>query len=332
MSANARRRFLAATGATLAAPLMLRAQGRASYRIGLLPEHEGAYLAWLHEAMRGQGWREGREFVLVQPGLSFGAPPEDAAQRAVSERPDIILSVGTQYTLAAQRLTSAIPIVVWACGYPVETGIALSLARPGKNVTGNTLYAGTSIWSKLLELLRDMRPEARRVGVLMCYVPPFHPQVETDLIYRDLRHGADRLGMEVHFAKLAGAPEVDTALRELADYAPDAVFLTTGAGVWPVREKVLGFALARRWPTIADTRWAPEDALQPLMNYSPSLQVLIRQAAQYLVRILRGGASAAQLPIQQPAKFDLTVNVRTAKALGISVPPTLLVRADQVIE
>lgn len=329
MGAITRRQFLVAAGVTLAAPLAL---GQPPHRIGLLPEHEGAYLAWLHEAMLQQGWREGREFVLIQPGLRFGASPDDAAQRIVSARPDIIFTVGTHYALAAQRLTISVPTVVWASGYPVETGLAASLSRPGKNVTGNALYAGTSIWGKLLELLRDMQPEAKRVGVLMCYVPPFHPQVETDLIYRDLRYGASQLGLAIHFSPLPEARQVDAALRDLDSFAPDAVVLTTGLGVWPVRQKVLGFALGRRWPTIADVHWDPDDALQPLMSYGPSMRLLIHEAATYVVRILRDGARAADLPMQQPAKFEFSINMRTARALGLTVPPRLLLQADEVIE
>ena len=99
-----------------------------------------------------------------------------------------------------------------------------------------------------------------------------------------------------------------------------------------MREKVLGFALARRWPTIADVHWSPDDALQPLMSYGPSAQTLIYQTARYVVRILRDGAKPADLPIQRPSKFDLSINVRTAKALGLELPSRLLPRADRVIE
>jgi putative ABC transport system substrate-binding protein len=306
--------------------------GRPPHRIGLLPDHEKAYLGWFHEATARHGWREGREFALMQPGMLFGEDPDEAARRVVAARSDIIFTVGTQYALAAQRHTTRIPTVVWACGYPVEAGIAESLARPGRNVTGIALYAATSMFSTLLELLRELRPGAKRVGVLMCYVPPMHPQLETDLIYRDLRHGASQLGLTIHFSPLAHADQVDAALRDLAASAPEAVVLTTGASIWPVRQKVLGFALERRWPTLTDVHWAPWDALQPMMSYGPSAQGLIDQAALYLLRILRDGAKPAELPMLQPAKFELSINLRTAKALGLEVPSRLLLQADRVIE
>lgn len=329
MGGVARRDFLTAAGAMLAAPLAL---SRAPHRIGLLPDHVGAYLDWVLEGMRRYGWREGRDFVLVQPGLIFGVSYEEATRRVVAAQPDLIFTVGTHYALAARRLSTSIPIVVWSSGYPVETGLAESLSRPGRNVTGNAAYAGTAIWGKLLELLRDMRPAAKRIGVLMCYVPPYHPQVETDLILRDLRDGAGRLGLAIHSVPLPDASHVDAALRELAASSPDAVVLTTGLGVWPVRQKVLAFMLERGWPTIADLPWDPNDALQPLMHYGPSMKLLIREAAGYLVRILRDGAKPAELPMLQPAKFELSINTRTAKALGLEVPSRLLLQADRVIE
>lgn len=329
MGGGARRRFLIGAGAALAAPL---APGRAPQRIALLPDHVGAYLDWFHEGMRRHGWREGREFVLSQPGLQFGVDYDEAARRALAARPDLILTVGTHYALAVRRRTTSVPTVVWASGYPVQTGLAASLAQPGKNVTGNALYAGTAIWGKLLELLRDARPGARRVGVLMCYVPPFHPQIETDLIERDLRDGADRLGLAIGFALLAEARQVDAALGALEASAPDAILLTTGLGIWPVRQRVLGFLLERRWPAITDVHWDPADALQPLMSYGASVPLLIREAAAYVVRILRDGAKPGELPMLQPAKFELSVNLRTAKALGIELPSRLLLQADRVVE
>jgi len=330
MDVVTRRRFLIAAGAALATPSTLRAQGRPPRRIGMLPDHVDPYLSWFRESMHRRGWREGRDFALIQPGMPWGEDPDEAARRVVDARPDIIFTVGTQYSLAARRRTTRIPIVAWAFGYPVESGLALSLSRPGTNVTGVSLYAATSIFGKLLELLRDVRPEAKRIGVLMCYLPPAHPQVEAELVYRDLRDSASRLGMAIHFASLPAPDRVGAALGGLAAFAPDVVLLTTGAAIWPVREKVLGFALERRWPTVTDSHWPTGDELQPLMSYGPSLQVVIDQAVAYLVRILREGAKPADLPIQQPAKFELVVNAGTAKALGLAVPDSLLLRADRV--
>lgn len=326
-----RREFLA--GATGLAGLWLPcvasgARARAKpHRIGMLPDCEGAYCTYFHDAMREHGWREGRDFVVLQSGLRYGDSLDEAARRTVALQPDLIYTVGSHFVLAARRQTTRIPIVMWASGYPVEAGFARTLARPGMNVTGLSLYAGTEIFGKLLQLLRELDPGLGRVGVLWTYVPPAHPVGEVEPCYRELRSAGARLGIEITICELAAADRVDDALREMAAADPRAVFLTSGSGMWPVRERILQFALDRRWPTISDFRWLPDDALKPLMTYAPPAEVLIRQTVQYVIRILRDGANASELPIQQPAQFTLTVNAGTARALGLAVPPALLMRA-----
>jgi putative ABC transport system substrate-binding protein len=316
-----------------AGPLRAAAQPRARlFRIGLLPDCEDAYCGWFHDAMRESGWLEGRDFELVTPGLRWGVEVETAAQRVVSANPDLIYTVGTQYVLAAQRLTRTIPIVFWGAGYPVECGYARSFARPGGNATGIVTYAGTGIWGKLLEILRDAKPGTRRVGVLFNYVPPFHPRNEADLVLRDMRADAQALGVELRVVEFELPSQLAGALKELAAQKPDGALLTTGPGTWPVRQDLLRYALERRWPTISDVRWAPGDELQPLMSYGPSPRLLMRQAASYAVRILKNGAKPGELPIQRPDRFTLIVNLKTAKAIGLTLPQSLLVRADEVIE
>jgi ABC-type uncharacterized transport system substrate-binding protein len=332
MSAITRRRFLAATSVLLVAPLALRGQGRAPHRIGMLPDCEGAYCTWFQDAMRQLGWREGRDFVLVKSGLSYGDRIELAAQRIVAAKPDLIYTIGTAYVLASRRRTTSIPIVMWASGYPVEAGFAKSLARPGLNVTGLSLYAGTEVFGKLLQYLREVRPGIDRVGILWSYVPPFHPVEEVEPCYRALRAAGARLGMAIHISELAQAEHLDAALRDLQAFTPQAVIVTSGTGVWPVRQQILRYALARGWPTMSDSPWRPDDELKPLMSYGPSSEALIRQTVPYALRILRDGATAGELPIQQPAKFELTVDLATAQALGLSVPTALLMRADRITE
>ena len=332
MGAIARRRFLAAAGAMLAAPAALRARARAPFRIGLLPDHRGPYYTWLLEGLHRHGWREQRDFVFVQSGLTAGIDVNEAARRIVSAQPDVIFTVVTYYVMAAQRLTTTIPIVAWSTGYPVEAGFAESLSRPAKNITGNTQYAGASIWGKLIELLYQVRPEAKRVGILMSYLPPYHPKAESDVVYDDMRQSARRAGLAVHFTPMVESSQLETALADLAGAAPDVVILTTGLSVWPVREKVLAFALARGWPTITDSHWHPDDTLKPMMSYSPTARLLIHDAAEYVVRILRDGVHPGDLPFRLPARFELTINLRTARAIGVEVPAQLLLRAHRVIE
>lgn len=329
MGRVARRQFLIGAGALLAAP---RAQSRPPYRIGLIPDHRRIFRVWLLEGAELQGWREGRDFVLIESGLLFGEQHEEATRRVVSAQPDIILTFGFHYGLAVQRLTTTTPTVLWAIGYPVQAGLADSLAHPGRNFTGNALYAGTEIWSKLLELLHEARPGATRVAVLMAYIPPHHRPAEAGIVFDDLRRAARELGLQIHFTPLAPAQDVDNALADLDAFAPDLLVLTTGLGLWPVRQRVLGFAMAKGWATITDAHWDPGDALQPLLSYAPSPQPLIHGAFEYVVRILRDRARPAELPIRQPARFELAVNLGTAKALGLEVPSRLLLQADRVVE
>jgi putative tryptophan/tyrosine transport system substrate-binding protein len=329
MGGVARRQFLIGAGALLAAP---RVQSRPPYRIGLVPDHRRIFRVWLLEGAERQGWREGRDFVLIESGLLFGEHHEVAARRVVSAQPDIILTFGSHYGLAVQKLTTTTPTVLWAIGYPVQAGLADSLARPGRNFTGNALYAGTQIWSKLLELLHEARPGATRVGALMAYIPPHHRPAEAGIVFDDLRRAAGERGLQIHFTRLADARDVDGALADLDAFAPDLLVLTTGLGLWPARQRVLAFARSKRWATVADAHWDPADALQPLLTYAPSPQPLIHGAFEYVVRILRDGARPAELPIRQPTRFELAVNLGTAKALGLAVPQPILLRADRVIE
>ena len=316
----------------MAAPRALRAQPRPPYRIGLLPDHRGPAFAWVQEALLQYGWRENREHVFVQSGFTLGFNFDEAVRRVVSAQPDIIFAIGTHYAVAIQRLTTSIPTVVWVSGYPVEAGLADSLSHPGKNFTGGAAYAGTAIWGKLLELLHEVRPEAKRVGALMSYLPPYHPQAEADIVYEDMRQSASRAGLAIHFTPVTDSRQLEMALNDLARTVPDVVILTSGIGVWPVREKVLAFALARGWPTITDIHWLPGDTLKPLMTYSPSMRLLIHDGIEYVVRILRDGARPADLPFRLPARFEFSISLQTARAVGIAIPESLLLRADRVIE
>jgi putative tryptophan/tyrosine transport system substrate-binding protein len=165
----------------------------------------------------------------------------------------------------------------------------------------------------------------------MSYVPPYHPQAEADIVYEDMRQSANRAGLAIHFTPVTDSVQLEAALNDLARAAPDVVILTPGIGVWPVREKVLAFALAQRWPSITDIHWNPQDALQPLMSYSPSMRLLIHDGLEYVVRILRDGVHPGELPFRLPTRFELVINLRTAKALGVEIPAGLLLRADRVI-
>ncbi|MGH6923786.1 MAG: ABC transporter substrate-binding protein [Propylenella sp.] len=314
----------------VALPLMASAQGR-PLRIGALPDFIEPFGGWFYEAMRELGWRKGRDFVLIETGFPFGHQIEPAAKRIVAEAPDIIFTVNTGYALAAHRLTKTIPIVMWTSGYPVEVGLAESLARPGKNVTGNTNYAGTGVWGKMLELLRELKPSTQCIGVIWDYVPPAHPREEVEPPHRELRRAGKQLGVRIHIVEVAHPDAAPEALGEVAAARPDALVVTTGTPLFNLQAKLMQFAVEKRLPTIVDFPWRPAIQPQPLLVFAPSARDLIHRAVAYVDRIAKG-AKAGELPIQQPAKFELVVNMKTAKVLSLTVPSSILVRADRVVE
>jgi len=313
-------------------PLCAKGQARARViRIGVVPDFDEPFGGWFYEAMRDLGWAKGRDFVVIETGVAFGHQIEPAAKRMVLAAPDLIFTVNTAYALAVHRLTKTTPIVMWTSGYPVEVGLAESLGRPGKNVTGNTNYAGTGVWGKLLELLQAVKPSTQRIGVLWDYVPPAHPREEIEPCYEELRRAASQLGLAIHIVEIPHPDQLPGAMEALEANRPDALLVTTGTPLFRLQASVMEFAVARRLPTIVDFPWRPAVQPQPLLAFSPSARDLIRRAAGYVDRIAKG-AKAADLPIQQPAKFELLINLKTAAAIKLTVPQSLLIRAHHIVE
>jgi len=327
-----RRRFLIAAGALAAAPLV-RGQKK-PYRIGLVPEFDElpTFRAELARLFQQLGWREGSDFDFIFTGAKYDTLEIEAATaRMVAEKPDLILAVGTSVAASLYRRTRTMPIVMVVSGYSVEAGLAESLARPGKNVTGTTIYAGTGVWAKYLELLQSAKPGLKRVGMLMSYTPPGHTRAEIEPVYREVAQGADMLGLQMRIVEVPSPERVDPALAEMESWRPEALVLTSGQGAWTAREKLSGLAVRLRVPSVTDFPWLGIEP-QPLLTYAPEVLSLWRAAITYAVRILRDGARPGDLPIQQPAKFELEVNLTTARAIGLTVPQSLLLRADRVIQ
>lgn len=319
--------------ATALAPLRAIAQiprRHLPYRIGfgysLLPERARLFQQLLGEL----GWTHGSDYVFVESGMAFGADIDEAAQRILAHKPDVIYVISTAFALAVQRFSRTIPVVMYSSGYPVAAGVAESLARPGGNVTGNTSYAGTGIWGKLLQLLVEVKPGIRRIGLLWDYLPPLFSPAEIDFGMGELRADARSLGLELDFAEIRNGTEVSAALA-LASRRSQALLVTYGPVLGPEVPRVMRYAVANRLPTIMDTHSIPLLDPGPLLVYGASVADLTRRSFAYIDRILRG-ANAGELPIQQPAKFELMVNLRTANAMGLTLPPALLARADRVIE
>jgi putative ABC transport system substrate-binding protein len=285
----------------------------------------------LTEAMRELGWVEKRDVEVIESGFQYGgAQAEQAAKRVVALKPDLIITTSSSYTLVMHRATATIPIVMWASGYPVEVGLAHSLARPGKNVTGNSLYAGTGIWGKVQELLREAKPEIKRIGVCWGYVPPDYPKAEIDPCYRELRQAAQALGVALDIVEFAPTGKFAAALEKIDVARPDALVITSGPSIWAMRAQLMDYATRKRLPTIVDWAWPTGDS-HPLLVYAPTTLDLVRRALAYVERIKRG-AKPGDLPIQLPSRFELLVSRKTAKLVGIQLPQSMLARADRVIE
>jgi ABC transporter substrate binding protein len=172
------------------------------FRIATLPDLAPVSRDPFLVAMGDLGWREGRDFLLEKTGIQFGnGSLSDAAQRVAVSMPDLIVVSSTGYALGAYRATKTIPIVMLSSGYPVEVGLADSLARPGRNVTGNSIYAGTEVWAKLVQLLLEAKPSTRRVSVLWSYIPPLFPKEEIEPCYAELRNAERALGVKVHIVE-----------------------------------------------------------------------------------------------------------------------------------
>lgn len=325
----------AALGGILIAPRPARAQAdRAPLRIGLLPDFGagGSSLKVLADALEESGRVEGRDYRFIRSGVHYGADSQLALARVMQARPDLIIVMNLGYAVAARRVDPTVPVVMWISGFPVEGGVAQSLARPGGNVTGMTIYASGEFFGKLLQLVHEARPGSRRIGVLMSYVPPFHPRAETDLILKGMRDVAAPLGVELLIHEIARPEQVDDALAALVRQRVEALVLTADTQIAPRLKDVFRFAAERRLPAIIDSPWSELGDPQPLLEYRADFNLLLRQAAAYVEKILWQGARPAELPIQLPSRFVLTVNQRTAKAIGLTLPQALLLRADRVVE
>jgi putative ABC transport system substrate-binding protein len=332
-----RRRFLAGAGGLLVLPHAMAEKRPA--RVGLSFRFSSAAQRKLHvESMSQQGWRDEKDFVFIEPPKQSGdwsdlRKVRKAIAGVLLLSPDILVVNTTAHAVEAYRRTKTLPIVMIVSGYPVEAGIADSLAHPGRNVTGNAIYAGTGIWGKLLELLKEVRPNARRIAVLWTYARPAFPDSEIEQCLRDIRRDAAALGVEPNIVEPSSEARGPQALEAIGAGEPDALLLTSLPYFsWKSWPKVMELAVARRLPTVMDLPPLENDARpQPLMHYGPSITALRDRAYGYVVRILKG-ANVGELPIQQPEKFDLIVNLKSARAINLRLPQSILARADRVIE
>lgn len=312
----------------LAAPFRADVQAVKVFRIGWLgfvlptnPEvrvFEDAFV----EALRAQGFVEGRNIVIERRWTEGRAQQAaSAAAEFVQMKVDVIVVVESGAAHAAKQATSTIPIVMVAVSNPEQQGLVASLGRPGGNVTGMSSLGGE--WSgKTLQILREVFP--RRVRVAFLGNPEL--QVSANWLQADLSR-AKALGMEPIALEVRSADDLERALETVIRERADVLF--PHLGLWAHRVRIQDFAAKQRLPTVTGARqWSQ---LGALFTYGPDIRDLFQRSAVYVAKILRG-TEPADLPVEQSSKFELVINVKTAKALGIIIPASVLQQADELIE
>ena len=315
-------------GATAAWPLALRAQQAGKiYTVGSLTAGTGAPIpgiTTLGDTLRELGWIEGKNIAFERRYAEnrLDRLPALAAE-LVDLKVDVIVAAGTLAPLAAKRATTTIPIVMTAAGDPVGSGLVPSLARPGGNVTGLSLMV-PDLGGKRLELLKELLPRMSRVAVLWNAANPYPA-----LVFKETERAAQTLGIEVQSLEVREPNDFGHAFEAAERHQPDALIMVEDPLTIDFRKQIADFALTHRLPAMNGFRQFVDAG--GLMAYGASLSDLLRRAAGYVDKILRG-AKPSDLPVEQPTKFELIINLKTAKALGIENPPMLLARADELIE
>jgi len=325
-----RREFIVFVGAsTVAWPLDARAQRPGKIpRVGFLGNSTAALEANLigpfREGLRALGYEEGRNIVIEYRWAegNYGRFPALIAE-LITAKVDVIVTAGTPATLAVKKATSTVPLVMIAVGDPVGTGIVTSLARPGGNITGLTSISA-EIDGKRLELLREVVPSMSHIAVLWNAASPLQVIAE-----RQTQAAARVLQWKVLSLGVRSLKEIEDAFATVVRERPGALLVLADRLFLHHRTRIMDFAIQQRLPGVHAYRELVEAG--GLMSYGPSYAGMHRRAAYYVDKILKG-AQPADLPVERPAKFVLVVNLKAAKALGLTIPPSVILRADTVIE
>ena len=318
-----RREFIALLGgaAAVIVPLAARAQQPKPLTIGILnAQNPEPNLTLLREGLRELGYREGQNLQFEfrsaagNPDLLSGLAAE-----LVRLKVDVIAAYPSPAVAAAKQATREIPIVMFGAGDPVGSGLVASLTRPGGNVTG-TSSTTAELGPKTLEVVREIIPSVRRVAVLANATDPF-----TKTFLEQMQLGGQALRLEIQIIMIKAADELDPAFAAMKGNATDAVIVQPSLP----RKRAADLALKHRVPAVAPT--AAFAAEGGLAAYAASQTEMVRRSVSIMGKILKG-SNPADLPVEQATKFELAINLKTAKALGVEIPPTLLGRADEVIE
>jgi putative ABC transport system substrate-binding protein len=279
-------------------------------------------MAAVHSSLRELGYVEGQNIILVYR-YAEGKYERlaDLAADLVSEKPDLLLALGGDVAPYAAKATLTIPIVFVSSADPVQLGLAASLARPTRNATGVTLLLDDTA-SKRLELLKEAVPGVQRVAFLR---NPDHPDNELT----EAQRAAQILNIGLHLIDMRGSSDVENALRAVSDARADALYVVSSRHTVLNIPRIAEFATTNRLPLVGG--WGAWARAGGLLSFGPNTNDMARRATEYVDKIIKG-AKPADLPIQQPTKFEFVINAKAAKAIGIEVSPALLARADEVIE
>jgi ABC-type uncharacterized transport system substrate-binding protein len=324
------------SGATLALPFRVWAQElKKTPRIGFLgpgtapaersDPTEKRYWAAFLEGLREYGWVEGQNLQIE--GRWVEGQPERygpyAAELVSLGDVEVMVAVGTQATRELKTRTTKIPIIMVSAADPVAANLVASLAHPGGTVTGIANLLG-DIQEKNVELLRELVPNLHRIFLLWQSDNP-----GSRVAFENLNKLATHLGLIVSSASLATDGDLESALASIAADPPEGLVVHAVPVAFRRRREIAAFAEAQHLPTVAFVTEFARAGM--LLSYAPDITTMFRRAGYYVDRLLRG-AKAAELPVEQPTKFDLVINLKTAKTIGLTIPPTLLARADEVIE
>ena len=316
-------------GSLVARPLVTQAQpAREVYRVGILslgsasPRPGREWQSFI-EQLRALNYVEGGNLILMYAGADarLDRLPDLAADLAKAKM-NVIVTTGARETLGASSAAPSIPIVFTVMSDPIGQGVVTSLAHPGGNITGVTLVV-PGLYQKYVELLREIVPSAVRFAAVSGPINSLPNQ------WQELETAGRALGLSIFFVRVAGPDEFDAALARAKRDGAAGIIVTPDPLTWIHRQRFVQLALKHRLPGIYWNRDYVEAG--GLMTYSANRAELGRRAARYVDKILRG-AKPGDLPVEQPTKFELVINLKTAKALGLTIPQSLLLRADEVIQ
>jgi len=312
----------------IGAPLATEAQPTGKvYRIGYLggtgPTVVAPAMVAFRDGLRALGWIEGQG-VLIDERWAEGKAKRlpDLAAELVRLKVDVIVTQGSPATRVAKNATATIPIVMVNTTDPVGQGFIVSLARPGGNITGSSDFTG-ELSQKRLELLKEAVPKVSRVAILF---DPTHPAHIVEV--RRTREAAETLGVVLQLAEAASPGQFQDAFMKIRKWRAEALIVLEGFLNVENRAFIMEFVVSNRLPLVSTVGYTRAGGL---MSYTPDLADMYRRAAGYVHKILNG-ATPADLPVEQPTKLLLVINLKTAKALGLTIPPSVLARADEIIE